>query len=190
VAGLMDMPPQQLQELIEFLQLFAARRINRLWWRGVKLQPEDLVDRAFELVLDGTRPWDQERNPDPKLFFCGIIKSLVSHAVESAENTQGLLVEPGAKTGGLLDIPSDRMNPGELVANTELSRDFQTAVKHALADDPLAYQLLECLQADIVKPAEMAEVLNTSVREINNAQKRLARKLEPVYTEFYKRSRS
>jgi hypothetical protein len=186
----MDMPPQQLQELIEFLQLFAARRINRLWWGGLRLQPEDLVDRAFELVLDGTRVWDQERHPDPRTFFCGIIKSLVSHAVESGKNVNEQLVEPGSKAAAVLDVASDKMNPDDLVADAQLSRDFKKALKSALDGDPLAAQLLECFEADIVKPAEMAVVLNTPLRDINNAQKRLARKLEPVYKELFKRSRS
>jgi hypothetical protein len=57
---------------------------------------------------------------------------------------------------------------------------FRAAVIAVIKDDPLAVSIFECLEADITKPSEMAELLDKEVTEINNAQKRLRNKVDKV----------
>ncbi len=53
-----------------------------------------------------------------------------------------------------------------------------------IGTDEFLVQLFECLQADITKPSEIAEILDMEVEEINNGKKKLRRRLEKVEQKF------
>jgi DNA-directed RNA polymerase specialized sigma24 family protein len=82
-------------------------------------------------------------------------------------------------------MQSSDPDPYQVVANNEEAMKFRTQMITVLEDDDLAFQVMDCLWAGF-KPAEMAEYLGKSVAEINNAQKRLRRKVEKVQDTYKK----
>lgn len=47
------------------------------------MSPKDLVDEAIKRVLYGERKWDYERHPDIVIHLKLVIKSIVSHSLDS-----------------------------------------------------------------------------------------------------------
>jgi len=68
----------------------------------------------------------------------------------------------------------------------ELAR---AALKADAEKDPIVLQILECLEADITKPAEIAELLDVNVKDIYHAQRRLRRKLDRAFARDRERER-
>jgi hypothetical protein len=53
-------------------------------------------------------------------------------------------------------------------------------VRAAIQGDTLVEGVFSCLEAEVTSPQEMAVLLDATVKDINNAQKRLRRKVEQV----------
>ena len=65
-----------------------------------------------------------------------------------------------------------------MVIDQEALEQFRLRIWREIEDDHLAIQILDCYEAGLEKPAEMAEAIGVDVEEIYNAQKRLRRKVE------------
>ena len=62
--------------------------------------------------------------------------------------------------------------------NVAEAQQFRKLVLREIGDDELVVRLFECISAEITAPSEIAILLERDVKEINNAQKRLRRKVE------------
>jgi hypothetical protein len=62
------------------------------------------------------------------------------------------------------------------VEGEELVR-LQNLIFTVIEGDPLAHQVLTCLEAGVTKPATMASRIGVDIREIYNAQRRLRHKI-------------
>ena len=58
---------------------------------------------------------------------------------------------------------------------------METVVNRDFSDDTLAKGIFDCLMADITKRSEMADVLGVRVKDIDNARKRLWRKMKQEF---------
>jgi DNA-directed RNA polymerase specialized sigma24 family protein len=187
------MDESQLRELLERLTYHAYCKLVRLRWRGLTLreggsvpggaEARDLAAQAIVDVIDGTRAWDPAAHPDLFRYLKDVIDSKVSNLVSSAENrTARRFPDPGADPAGPAEDRLQAPEPGpfEVAADREGLRVFRAAVVAALGTDTLVLRIFECLEADVTRPSEIAERLGLPVRTINNAQKRLQRKVNKV----------
>jgi len=172
----------------------------RLRWRGVPgtkggrapggVQACDLAAEALVLVIEGRRAWDPVSHPDFEQYLRSIIDSRVSALVTSAENRRTRRVESAVPVADGPEAPDDppeaqfpdpmSPEPGDVVATRELRDQARALMEAELGNDPSALSILECLEADITKPAEIAELAGVSVEEIYNAQRRFRRAAEKV----------
>ena len=116
-------------------------------------------------------------------FLRGVIDSKVSHLVQEIENRKSRrLAPPGsAEEGAAAHGAAGREpDPVGLVQNREAAEGFRSLVLKAIAGDDLAYRVFECLAAEYTRPSEMAELLDVPVADVNNAQKRLRRKVSEL----------
>lgn len=65
--------------------------------------------------------------------------------------------------------------PEQVAAEHESLEKLKNALRGELKKDEVGMSVLECLEADISKPQEIAEVLGIDISVVNNAQKRLRR---------------
>ena len=106
---------------------------------------------------------------------------MVSKLVNSVDNRRTRrLGPPGTsdESSSAYEAAGREPDPAELVSSREAAEKFRAPIVEALKDDELAYQVFECLEADITKPSDIAGYLGLSVVEVNNAQKRIRRKVE------------
>jgi DNA-directed RNA polymerase specialized sigma24 family protein len=179
----------ELLKLLKRLALHADRKLARLRWRGVQggppprgIQGEDIAADAVTAVIEGTRTWDQKAHPDLLKYLRSVVDSMISKLVNSVDNRKTRrLGPPGTRddeSSPAYEAVGREPDPAELAANREAAEGFRAPIVEALKDDELAYQVFECLESDINKPADIAEYLGLSVGEVNNAQKRIRRMVD------------
>jgi DNA-directed RNA polymerase specialized sigma24 family protein len=167
-------------------------------WRGVArsrggkppggIEGQDLAAEAITDLLEGKRSWDQSEEPDLLRFLKGVVDSKVSHLVESIENRVSRRMAPahtGDETSAVYELRSSEPDPCALAINNDEAQSFQKLVCAELKDDEQAFQVFECLWADM-RPQETAEYLGCNIEEVRNAQKRLRRKLEKIQDKYKK----
>jgi len=193
LANVPDLTADEWTELVERLTLHAFSRLRRLHWRGIPgslggkapggIEADDLAQSAIVDVINGNRTWDPKANPDFLKFLESVADSKVSHLVEAVENRKTRRLGPanaGEESSDAYQVAARGPSPADLVANRESAERYRTAVITCLEGDDLAYSILECLEAEIVRPSEIAEMLEISVTKVNNALKRMRRKLSEL----------
>ncbi|HJZ90602.1 MAG TPA: hypothetical protein VKE40_06985 [Gemmataceae bacterium] len=200
MSAIPELNDDQWKELVERLTHHAACRLLRHTWRGVRIaqggavpggvDPADLAAEAITDVIDGKRQWNRETDPDFLHFLFAVVDSKVSHLVQGKENrvTRRLAgaVEDSAPK---FDIVDPQPDPATEFMNRDALERFRDAILKEVAGDKLVEGIFDCLAAEITKPAEMAVILGITVKDVNNAQKRLRRKVEGVvkYTQRQRR---
>ena len=195
-----NLTDEQWQEIVERLTLHAHCKMAQLTWRGVPpsrggtvpggIEPEDLATDVIVALIEGTRTWDQQEQPDLLQFLKSVVDSMVSHLVECVENRVTRRIDGGSHsepTHPVFEVPDCGPDPSTVCADREERERFQVIVLEEIGNDSLAQEVFECLEASITKPAEIAKLIGRSVREINNAQKRLRRKVESAMKKHKKR---
>ncbi len=190
LVNIPQLSDDQWTELVERLTLHASCKMLRLYWRGVLgsrggmapggIEAADLAAAAIVDVLEGNRVWDPKAHPDLLNFLRSMVDSKVSHLVEGVENQKTRrLVAPdsGEEAVAAYQVAGREPDPADFVANRDSAERFRASVFKALESDELAYNVFECLDAEITKPSEIAQMLGVPVTDINNAQKRLGRKV-------------
>jgi hypothetical protein len=81
-------------------------------------------------------------------------------------------------------VPGREEDPVNIVIDAEWQERFHKAVMKELDGDEFLIKLFQCLRADFTKPEEIATMLDKTVDDVNNAKKRLARKLEKLEKKF------
>jgi DNA-directed RNA polymerase specialized sigma24 family protein len=183
-----DLSDDDLLKLLKRLTLHADRKLARLRWRGVQggappggVRAEDIASDAITAVIAGTRTWDPKSQPDLLRYLRGVVDSMISKLVNSFDNRRTRRLGPPGGSGeasSAHEAAGREPDPAELASSREAAEAFRAPIVEALKDDDVAYQVFECLEADITKPSDVAEYLGLSVAEVNNAQKRLRRKVD------------
>lgn len=187
---------QLTDEVVTRLIAHAQHKRQRLWWQGIRngempegIEPSDIIARAVEKTLTGKRRWDPSKNPDLYAYLTSVVDSDINHAAESWANqylrTASSLRPDGDddQGGSYLDGLSARTpNPEQLALAAEgekASEEFLLGLLENLEDDPLLYRMVELITFDdINKPADLAARLEKKTKDINNARKRLRRRVE------------
>lgn len=179
-----------LAVLMKRLYLYSLARLQRkLVWRGENggeipggKEAFDLVQIALEKALNGDRRWNKHKN-DLYTFLKGIISSEVSHIANSPENR----LERRVKTNQ--DNEFARVDIDHLIGDYRLEPDFalqenevtalilsvftQAEPEHSIA------KLAIC--GGVTDRREIAATLGLSEHELNNAIRRMRRKIEKAY---------
>jgi len=187
---------EQWAECVERLTLYAARKFVRLGWRGRGrnfdragpggVSPDDMASSAITSVIDGTRNYDPDSQPDFMRFLESVVDSQVSHLANSAPARKTRPLPIVAGTGGRgdpkeVELPGRNPDPLEVCLNTDMVAKAKAVAVEGAGKDPDILKVFECLEAGIYKPSEMAEVLDMDIARINNIQKRLRRKIEQAF---------
>lgn len=182
----------QWQELLERLSLHAQIKLCRLRWRGLPVskgghppggvEAGDIAADAITDVICGSRKWSEGSQPDFYKFLCDVVDSKISHLVESKENRIARRVKVDYRGDedeeDESDCPADKQfRPDQCALKNDLREHLRTFMLKELEGDELALGILSCLEVEIETPKEIAEYLEVTVKEINNAQKRSYRVL-------------
>ncbi len=158
--------------------LYTEKRVMRMYWRGQLggpipggIESHDIVMKAIDLVLIGERKWP--RGLKIEQFFLGVIKSLISHLTESYENVSSECIEEKA-------YKKNHQSPATDSKITDYARHNKIVdgFFDFLKDDPIVHNVAgHILHHSVDKPEELSQRLNHSTAEINNAKRRLKRRL-------------
>jgi hypothetical protein len=169
------------------LLMFTEKRIAKMYWRGCLrgpipggLESKDVVLIAIGQAVSGERKWNE--NIDLYTFLCGAIASNLSHLANGSENKTTILTRVESEDDNYnkynIDSP-ECLNDAphityELIQKYSIVNRFLDNLK----DDSLVYGVAcYILYYSIDKPSDLAESLKTTVSDINNAKKRLRRRL-------------
>ncbi len=190
---LLDLNNVEQDRLYKRLTHHANCKMRRLTWRGAYIarggsvpkayEAADFVNDAIQKALDGDRNWNRQAYPTLEGFLQSIIDSDINHMAESVDNAKVRRESYSAGEGtpsGLCEILGRESEPIRILIDEECRKQFHQAAIQALKDDPFLAKLLECLEAEITEPLEIAELLAITVDEVNNAKKRLRRKLNEL----------
>lgn len=156
--------------------------------------PEDIASDVIVAVLeckDGKRVWNGERYPDFLEFLQSVADSKISALVRSKENRETRHVEPVDDDDTSEEERTfvfKEAGPDQLVEDAEWKENFREALANELSDDSISLGLFDCLDAGFKDRSEIAAVLEVSVNDVYNAQKRLERKIEAVMKKLEDRS--
>jgi hypothetical protein len=149
-------------------------------------EPGDFVDLAFTKALSGQRIWNKEKYTSLEGFLRSVIDSEMNHTVASPDGERGRHF-PEDDTGSPLPVayepPSKEPDPARVLVDREWperQKGFHDVAIHELDGEAFLVDLLNCLEAEITEPAEIATLLGVTVDHVNNEKKRLRRKLEKL----------
>jgi hypothetical protein len=193
VANVPNWTDEQWKEAVERLTLHAYRKFVRLHWRGMPfarggavpggVTPQDVAAEAIEDAIAGKRVWNRQAEPDFYSFLRSVVDSKVSHLAECLENqlTRRILVPAdGDDPPPAYEVADPALDPATVCVNKDSLEKFRGAVLAAVQGDTLVEGVFSCLEAEVTRPQDMAVLLDSTVKDINNAQKRLRRKVEQV----------
>ncbi len=193
VSQIPDLSEKEWEDLHKRLTLHAANTVFHLWWRGIRnskgasvpggLDPADIASEAIMDFIAGKRTWNSADQPDLLKFLKGVVDSKVSHLVESAENRKTRSPKPWRDHDGQehdFEFESKESSHETLYADKEFAAAALGQLRAAIDGDAPVERLLDCMEAGFTTPAEIAELLGVTVKEINNSQKRLRTQVEKV----------
>ncbi len=188
---------QPWEDIILKLDAYALSKARRKYWpSGSKdgqtllggCSPQDIAREAVRRVFEGNRKWNPEKDPNILKYLKGVIDSILSSMVESAENKEVRVLTSYEETDPV--DADNNVGRSPAVEAGGLHRGFlsprETAQKNELLDRVLAavdgdegLQLLVlCLDEDYGSRADMAEKLGVSASEVTNMRKKLVRALD------------
>lgn len=175
---ILDLSPEAGEELIERLTRHAKFKMAQLRWRGAFIaqggsaprgtEPGDLVLESIKRALEGKRKWNHSAYSTLGGFLCSVIDSLVSELVQSTDNRTVRRLPAGSSE--TLAVPDTTIT---LEIDIPWQQRFHEAAVKQLNGEPFLLKLLDCMEADITKPSEIAEMLGVPVATVNNEKKRL-----------------
>lgn len=154
--------------------------------------PDDFALEAIERFLDNKRIWNRDAYPDLLDFLRSVVDSLISNAVTAVENQRSRQLVPRRGDQDLTEVydPTvDNRDPLYVLLDREwLIRFAQVRedIRKELEGDALLSKLFECLEAGITAPSEIADVIGVSVDDVNNAKKRLKRKVDKLDVDLFR----
>jgi hypothetical protein len=159
--------------------------MRKLYWRGLAcgkggkppgaVGPDDMAAGSITDFLEGRRTWNKNAEPDFLRFLMDVVDSKVNHLAERLENRVTRESETGTADHAAERLVRPSPAADVLLMEKEAIVRLKTAMIDGIGRDDVAGKVFECLDADITKPSEMAEVLGIPIADVNNAQKRLRR---------------
>jgi RNA polymerase sigma factor (sigma-70 family) len=151
-------------DLVPRLLLYTARRLRRFGNQpATAAKAEDYVQEAVVLLLEGRRHFSPGAGRSLFAFLAGVIDSLIAHAAAKTRHK----VSATPSTGSTPPVAGNDID--DVIAAHDAANEFLAT----LGADVQAYARLR-LSEDL-RPEEYASVLNISVDEVRNMQRRLKR---------------
>jgi DNA-directed RNA polymerase specialized sigma24 family protein len=143
------------------------------------LQPNDCVQEAIGLALEGRRRFERGTEDEFFVFICGVIRSVISHTAE--KTFRDGIVELAIAAG--TDAPAgDAIDEGRISSREDIERDFlfRDDLEKFLAwvDEDLASYARLRAEGACSSAEECAEALGISVPDVRNMDRRLRRRRE------------
>jgi len=164
------------QQVVRQLLLYAELKVwrSRLMERHSALpqgiESADLAFSAILKLLTGARKWDPQRTSLID-FLKGVIDSELNHLTSSAERRSRSWLDEGS----LANVRDPRTSP----ADDALFSDQLRLLREAVRDDPKLEELLPLL-LEGEKPAQIADRLGTTVKDVYQLIRRLRRRIVRV----------
>ena len=136
--------------------------------------PQEIVNTVYLKIVENARNWDQMKFPDMRRFFFVVIKSHIGNLAKK-EREQVEFDEEFQKPA--IDIDYD----DEGIQNFN---EFLTFALEKLEHEKQEDKIFLCL-LDSMQNLEIAEHLTISVCDVENAKKRIQRKLKPMFEQYY-----
>ena len=201
MAELPELTSEQWQESLERLTLHATKKFRFLGWTGKQgsrtgprgKEPQDVAYEAINKVLTGKRQYNQEVYSDFMDFLQSIVDSLIYHLSKSFENKRFKPMPATTTEQGdceEIEFEGQEPTPAKICVQKDIAEKVKGILHQGFKDDVVVNGILECFEADITKPADIAVLLEKDVKDIYNAQKRLQRvidgKLQKLKMEYQK----
>jgi len=142
-------------------------------------EPQDVVDKAIEMTLDGTRRWDWNRVPDLNVFLRGVIRSLLSKkgVVGGAEARSHIeYIDPTDPLS-----PEAEVLPEDGIADEEMAAMFDTLMNE-VGDDRSLRDYVEAIRSGFSKPSEVAELMGVDVHVVYEHIRKLIKIIRKIRT--------
>lgn len=139
-------------------------------------EPADMAREAVRLVFEGERKWNPETHPDLLRYLSGVVSSLVSNLVTSADHmrrSDGTAKEPpdfDVFEGSVSPNPLATAESEECVEELRLIVDRETDGDEKLSSVAMGLE-------DGMRSAEIAEFLSIEVKEVYRLTRKLRRRL-------------
>jgi hypothetical protein len=163
-------------DLYPRLLAYAARKLDRLSWRGQRSgavpgarQAQDFVQDAIEKTITGKRKWNSQ---EIALFdfLVGVISSEINHLVVSPDNTRVL----GCEQDGIIRIVDHRSDPETNTIRNDHERAF-LAFLAAKSSALLSLAQLILHEPGAIETSSLAKRLNLSTEQVKTLKKSLQR---------------
>ena len=138
-------------------------------------EPKDLVREAVTRVFEGRRVWDPTRDPDLLDYLRGVVSSLVSNLVTSADHVHRT-PEVDGEAVDLDALKAARPSPLALSASAQCEEELRELVEGATADDPGLATVAMGLE-DGMRAAEIASEFSMEVGDVYGLTQKLRRRL-------------
>lgn len=136
--------------------------------------PQEIVNTVYLKIVENARIWDRTKFPDIRRFFFVVIKSHIGNLAKK-EREKVEFDEEFHKPA----IETDCDYEG-----TRNFNEFLTIALEKLDHDKQEDKIFLCF-LDNMQNLEIAEHLTISVHDVENAKKRIQRKLIPLYEKYY-----
>jgi hypothetical protein len=149
------------------------------------MSPVDIAREAITRLFEGNRDWDPEKDPDVLQYLKGVVDSLISALVESAEVREVRVSLLYGETDDSAEVSPQgaptvvestflhHAPPSPVLVAQE--NELQERILTAVAGDDSLELLVLCLAEGHTKRTDIARELGESVDEVTNLKKRLQR---------------
>lgn len=139
------------------------------------IDERDVVFEAISLLYSGDREWDGNKNHLFSFLYNGVVRSIVFHTRKREIKKEELLPK--------------FFNKNPLHCNGQHSENRREIFKYVISilqKDELAVKIIECIFLGATSHDDIAYMTDRDLNEINNAFKRIKRKLKK--RKFYMKS--
>lgn len=170
----------ELQELILRLTHYAQARVRYVtrWLPAQRLaggvEGKDLAMEAITRVLQGTRRWDPDAEPDLLAYLKSVVKSILHDRVTKTQR-EAIAPDPNDAPPLVDHVPTPCPGPEEnVVAAEEVAATNRMLEALDKEEDQLVFlSILDGTE----KPADIAQALNRPVRDIYRIKQKIMRRL-------------
>ena len=181
-----DLTPRAYTELVTYAQyilnsMYLWRRVDKSSVEGKT--SEDFVKETILKIIDGTRKWNINNNPNLISALKGHIKSVINGTFRKKENrVTTKTLEPADEETPEIEIEDETPDNLTLIELKETVKNINSLI----ADEEELKEIVVCFEEGIYKRSEIAETLEIAPTEVTNRLKRLHRKVEELKENYFK----
>ncbi len=181
-------------EYLERLTLYAAKRFTYYGWIGNRkknerigpkaMSPQDLAANTIINIIEGKRLYNPEAYPNFMAFLCSAIDSQINNLSTLVEHKRkkSLLQEKYENNENTIptEIQGNEPDPSRSCMNKELVEMLKMSLAPDFNKNKIMRDIFDCMEGGITKRREIAQLLDVNVKEVDNARKRLYRKIREI----------